>query len=110
MQMRQESDERERQEKAEAEEKALRAQRQAEWVHTGHDIHIVSILLYWYVHYMQEYHLSLVKKEEQEMLETQSMPLRNYLMQHVMPTLTEGLIEVCKVKPEDAIDYLVSSL
>ena len=49
-----------------------------------------------------------MKKEEQEMLETQSIPLRNYLMQHVMPTLTEGLIEVCKVKPEDAIDYLVS--
>lgn len=42
------------------------------------------------------------------MLETQSIPLRNYLMQHVMPTLTEGLIEVCKVKPEDAVDYLVS--
>ena len=49
-----------------------------------------------------------MKKEEQEMLETQSIPLRNYLMQHVMPTLTEGLIEVCKVKPEDAVDYLVS--
>ena len=51
-----------------------------------------------------------MKKEEQERLETQSIPLRNYLMQHVMPTLTEGLIEVSKVKPEDAIDYLVSSL
>ncbi len=43
------------------------------------------------------------------MLETQSIPLRNYLMQHVMPTLTEGLIEVCKVKPDDAVDYLVST-
>ena len=42
------------------------------------------------------------------MLETQSIPLRNYLMQHVMPTLTQGLIEVCKVKPDDAVDYLVS--
>ena len=41
------------------------------------------------------------------MLEAQSTPLRNYLMQHVMPTLTQGLIEVCKVKPEDAVDYLV---
>ena len=61
-------------------------------------------------HTLQDYHLSLVKKEEQEMLETQSIPLRNYLMQHVMPTLTEGLIEVSKVKPEDAIDYLVSPL
>lgn len=41
------------------------------------------------------------------MLETQSIPLRNYLMRHVMPTLTQGLIEVCKVKPDDAVDYLV---
>ena len=37
------------------------------------------------------------------------MPLRNYLMKHVMPTLTEGLIEACKVKPDDPIDYLVST-
>lgn len=36
------------------------------------------------------------------------MPLRNYLMQHVMPTLTEGLIEACKIKPDDPIDFLVS--
>ena len=42
------------------------------------------------------------------MLETRSMPLRNYLMKHVMPTLTEGLIEACKVKPDDPVDYLVS--
>lgn len=28
-------------------------------------------------------------------------------MTHVMPTLTKGLIECCKQKPEDPIDYLV---
>lgn len=49
-------------------------------------------------------------KEEKEMLETRSMPLRNYLMKHVMPTLTEGLIEACKVKPDDPVDYLVSDV
>lgn len=42
------------------------------------------------------------------MLETHSIPLRNYLMRHVMPTLTEGLVEVCKVRPIDPVDYLVS--
>ena len=42
-------------------------------------------------------------------METQSVPLRNYLMTHVMPILTKGLIECCKQKPEDPIDYLVSS-
>ena len=41
------------------------------------------------------------------MLDAQSAPLRNYLVQHVMPTLTVALIDVCKVRPEDPIDYLV---
>ena len=49
-----------------------------------------------------------MKKEEYELLEAQSVPLRNYLMKHVMPTLTQGLIECCKIRPDDAIDYLVS--
>ena len=48
-----------------------------------------------------------MKREEFELLEAQSIPLRNYLMKHVMPTLTQGLIECCKTRPEDAIDYLV---
>jgi adenylate kinase len=39
-----------------------------------------------------------------------SIPLRNYLLQHVIPTLTEGLIEVCAIKPEDPIDYLAEWL
>ena len=31
-------------------------------------------------------------------------------MSHVMPTLTKGLIECCKQKPEDPIDYLAEYL
>ncbi|KAJ3391899.1 Adenylate kinase 7 [Lobulomyces angularis] len=50
--------------------------------------------------------LEEVRKQEQEVLEAQSVPLRNYLMKHVMPTLTSGLIDVCKVRPDDPIDYL----
>ena len=57
---------------------------------------------------VQSSQLAQVRREEQEMLETQSIPLRNYLMQHVMPTLTQGLVEVCKVRPDDSVDYLVS--
>ena len=45
-----------------------------------------------------------------ELLEVRSIPLRNYLMQNVIPTLTEGLIEVCKLKPEDPVDYLAEYL
>lgn len=48
-----------------------------------------------------------MREEEKATLETQSLPLRNYLMKFVMPTLTEGLVEVCKVKPDDPVDYLV---
>jgi len=29
-------------------------------------------------------------------------------MKYVMPTLTSGLIDICKIRPEDPIDYLVS--
>ncbi|KAI8897949.1 hypothetical protein BC833DRAFT_591684 [Globomyces pollinis-pini] len=51
-----------------------------------------------------------VRKQEQEVLEIQSEPLRNYLVKYVMPTLTAGLIEVAKVRPEDPIDYLAEYL
>ena len=57
--------------------------------------------------YTQQERLALVQQEEKEMLEVQSTPLRNYLMRYVMPTLTQGLVEVCKVRPEDPVDYLV---
>ena len=30
-------------------------------------------------------------------------------MKHVMPTLAQGLIECCKMRPDDPVDYLVSS-
>lgn len=42
------------------------------------------------------------------MLEAHAAPLRSYLMKYVMPVLSSGLVEVCKVRPEDPIDYLVS--
>lgn len=54
--------------------------------------------------------LEKVKKQEQEVLESQSGPLRNYLTKFVMPTLTAGLIEVAKVRPDDPIDYLAEFL
>jgi adenylate kinase len=41
-----------------------------------------------------------------DVLQAQSLPLRNYLMKHVIPTLTAGLIAVAKSRPEDPIDYL----
>ncbi|KAM3919809.1 adenylate kinase 7 isoform 2-T2 [Leptodactylus fuscus] len=54
--------------------------------------------------------LEEVKRQEHEMLEAQSVPLRNYLMKNIMPTLIEGLNECCKVRPDDPVDYLAEYL
>ena len=54
--------------------------------------------------------LAELQQHERELLEVRSIPLRNYLMQNVIPTLTEGLIEVCKLKPDDPVDYLAEWL
>jgi adenylate kinase len=54
--------------------------------------------------------LEEVKRQEHEQLETRSVPLRNYLMKHVMPTLTQGLVDCCKVRPNDPVDYLAEYL
>lgn len=33
-------------------------------------------------------------------------PLRGYLLENVVPTITEALIDSCKVLPEDPVDFL----
>lgn len=57
--------------------------------------------------HIQAQHAADVKREEQQLVEAQATPLRNYLMQNVMPTMTLGLIECCNVRPDDPIDFLV---
>ncbi|XP_032919807.1 adenylate kinase 7 isoform X3 [Catharus ustulatus] len=47
-----------------------------------------------------------VKKQEQELLEAQSLPLRHYLMKNVMPTLMRGINESCRIRPDDPVDFL----
>ncbi|XP_035184046.1 adenylate kinase 7 isoform X2 [Oxyura jamaicensis] len=54
--------------------------------------------------------LEEVKRQEQELLEAQSIPLRNYLMKNVMPTLIQGLNECCKIRPDDPVDFLAEYL
>uniref|UniRef100_A0A3B3UDR9 Uncharacterized protein n=1 Tax=Poecilia latipinna TaxID=48699 RepID=A0A3B3UDR9_9TELE len=50
--------------------------------------------------------LGMVVEQESEMLEAKALPLRNYLMKYVMPSLGEAMLECSKVKPEDPIDFL----
>ncbi|KAJ8925523.1 hypothetical protein NQ315_009362 [Exocentrus adspersus] len=54
--------------------------------------------------------LEKLQMEEEKILAAQSEPLRFYLMKYIFPTLTKGLIEVAKVKPEDPVDYLAEFL
>ncbi|XP_056203824.1 adenylate kinase 7 [Falco biarmicus] len=55
-------------------------------------------------------HMEEVKRQEQELLEAQSMPLRNYLMKNVMPTLMQGITECCRIRPDDPVDFLAEYL
>uniref|UniRef100_A0A671XLQ8 Adenylate kinase 7b n=1 Tax=Sparus aurata TaxID=8175 RepID=A0A671XLQ8_SPAAU len=51
--------------------------------------------------------LEEARQQEEDLLEAQSVPMRNYLVEHVMPTLTQGLIECCTARPQDPVDFLV---
>ena len=50
--------------------------------------------------------LDLIKRELQVASKEQGIPLRKYLMNNIMPALAEALIQVCKVMPEDPVDYV----
>lgn len=54
--------------------------------------------------------LRRIAEHEQQLLLVRSIPLRRYLMQHVIPTLSEGLLEVCRILPEDPVSYLSAFL
>ncbi|XP_050295556.1 adenylate kinase 7-like isoform X2 [Anthonomus grandis grandis] len=54
--------------------------------------------------------LEKLQMEEEKITAIESEPLRLYLMKYIFPTLTKGLSEVTKIKPEDPIDYLAEFL
>lgn len=49
-----------------------------------------------------------LKEEEEAKLTIIAEPLQRYLMKHVMPTLTDALLEVARLRPDDPVDFLVS--
>ena len=51
--------------------------------------------------------LEILKEQEKRLLDERSQPLRQYLADMVVPFLTSGIIEICKEKPEDPVDFLV---
>lgn len=50
-----------------------------------------------------------LRQKEEDQLEVLSVPMKNYLKEHVIPTLTQGLVECCSAQPEDPVDFLVIS-
>lgn len=48
-----------------------------------------------------------INLHEDELLEAQAVPFRNYLLEHVMPTLSQGLVQCCQNQPQDPVDFLV---
>lgn len=58
----------------------------------------------------EETRRKVIARNEAAHLEQEAQPLRQYLMAHVVPTLTAGLTEVCKEQPEDPIEFLAQYL
>jgi uncharacterized protein (DUF2384 family) len=44
------------------------------------------------------------------LLDTRSQPIRQYLMDNLVPYLTQGLIDLCKKVPADPVDNLADFL
>lgn len=58
----------------------------------------------------QQENLAELNRQEMELLEARSLPLRNYLMKNVVPSLTDAILDCCKIKVEDPVDFLVTAL
>ena len=54
--------------------------------------------------------LDQIKEYERDVLDQKSQPIRQYLMDNLVPFLTQGLIELCKKVPQDPVDNLADFL
>lgn len=57
-----------------------------------------------------KYSLDQYKEKHREILDIQSQPIRQYLSNHVVEILADGLTDVCKNQPEDPVDALAQYL
>uniref|UniRef100_A0A8C6UPN7 Adenylate kinase 7b n=1 Tax=Neogobius melanostomus TaxID=47308 RepID=A0A8C6UPN7_9GOBI len=51
-----------------------------------------------------------LKHQEEETLEVDTAEMRTYLTEHVMPTLSQGLVACCAARPQDPVDFLAEYL
>lgn len=51
-----------------------------------------------------------LRDEQKEVLDAKSQPIRQYLLDNLVPILTDGLLDVCKRQPGDPVDSLAEYL
>uniref|UniRef100_A0A3Q2PMF6 Adenylate kinase 7b n=1 Tax=Fundulus heteroclitus TaxID=8078 RepID=A0A3Q2PMF6_FUNHE len=83
--IRREAEERAAEEQREEEETRSRAACWEEWVEAG-------------------------MQQEEQYLENLTGQMKSYLREHVMPTLSQGLIECCRAQPPEPLDFLAEYL
>ncbi|KAM6912180.1 adenylate kinase 7 [Xenentodon cancila] len=54
--------------------------------------------------------LEEARQQDVQQLEVQSAQTRSYLMEHVTPMLVQGLMECCRTRPADPVDFLAEFL
>ncbi|XP_072313695.1 adenylate kinase 7 [Eucyclogobius newberryi] len=54
--------------------------------------------------------LEAQQRQEEELLEAESAHMRRYLSDHLMPTLSRGLLACCSARPRDPLDFLAEYL
>lgn len=54
--------------------------------------------------------VDFIQKDREQLAQCEKVPTRKFLLINIMPTLTKGLLEVCKINPIDPIDYLADFL
>jgi adenylate kinase len=57
-----------------------------------------------------KHRLEQIKEYERDVLDAKSQPIRQYLMDNLLPILTDGLLEICKRTPQDPVDFLAEYL
>ena len=51
-----------------------------------------------------------LRNEQKEVLDSKSQPIRQYLLDNLVPILTDGLLDICKRQPDDPVDSLAEYL
>ncbi len=67
----------------------------------AHDYMCVCVVV------LQAVRMATIGAREAALLEARSAPVRKYLLDTIVPSLTHGLLEVARVKPDDPVDFLV---